>query len=122
MSEAPAEGAVFRPARWRIAAGIAVLALLAAIGALLLPSYIANWKLQHYLVDLTDDSSAASQPAEAIREEIVNKAAALGLPVHGDDVKVSGQGDSLRIEVLYVVHVNLALYMVDLHFRPGAGG
>ena len=122
MSDAPAEGAVSGPGRWRIVAGIAVLVLLAGIGVLLLPSYIANWKLQHYLVDLTDDSSAASQPAEAIREEIVNKGASLGLPVHEDDVKVTGQGDSLRIEVLYVVHVNLALYTVDLHFRPGAGG
>lgn len=122
MNDAPAEGAVSGPARWRIAAGIAVLALLVGMGVLLLPPYVANWKLQHYLVDLTDDSSAASQPAEVVREEIVNKAAALGLPVHEDDVRVTGQGDSLRIEVLYVVHVNLALYTVDLHFRPGAGG
>jgi len=44
----------------------------------------------------------------------------MGLPVHITDVRISEAGGRRRIEVLYVVHVELPLYTVDLHFRPTA--
>jgi hypothetical protein len=103
-------------------AGIAVLLVLAAIGAMLLPPYIQNWKLQRYVNGLVDDPATATQPAEVIRDEVVARGGALGLPVHAGDVQVSRPQNSVRIDVLYIVHVDLAGYSVDLHFRPAAGG
>jgi len=35
---------------------------------------------------------------------------------------VSHPENSVRIDVLYIVHVDFAGYSVDLHFRPAAGG
>ncbi len=104
----------------RMAGGILVLVALALIGVLLLPPYFENWKLQQYLNDLGADAATSKKSVEVVRANVVNKAAELGLPVHTDDVRVSKTGDAFKIEVLYLVRVNLALYTVDLHFRPAA--
>jgi Domain of unknown function (DUF4845) len=105
---------------WRVAAGVAVLLVMVAIGVLLIPPYVENWKLQSFINDLAADPGIAKKPPEMIRANIVDKAASLGLPVHTDDVRVTKSGDAYRIEVLYVVHVDLPIYTVDLHFRPKA--
>lgn len=111
------------PSRFlRPAAGAAVLLMLALIALLLIPPYVQNWKLQRFVNELHDDPAAAAQPVDAIRVRILNRAAALGLPVHNNDVHVTQSSGALRIDVLYVVHVDVAGYAVDLHFRPAAGG
>jgi hypothetical protein len=52
----------------------------------------------------------------------VSRAANLGLPVRDGDVQITRVQDAIRINVLYLVHVDVAGYTVDLHFRPTAGG
>jgi hypothetical protein len=106
----------------RVAAGVAVLLALAAIGVILTPPYIENWKLQRYVNELIDDPATATQPPELVRAKVVNKAAALGLPVRSDEVQVTRSQNAIKIDVLYIVHVDVAGYSVDLHFRPAAGG
>jgi hypothetical protein len=107
---------------WRLAGGVAVLIVLAAVAVLLIPPYYENWKLQRYLDALAQDPAMSTKPPEAVRDNIVNRAAALGLPVHSDDVRVTRPDGALRVEVLYIVRVDLPVYTVDLHFRPAAGG
>jgi len=106
----------------RSIAGVAVLLILGAIAIILLPPYVENFKLQRFVNDLIEDPATASLPPDVIRERVVNRAAALGLPVHGEDVQVKPVHNAVRIDVLYVVHVDVASYTVDLHFRPAAGG
>jgi hypothetical protein len=103
-------------------AGVAVLLAYVVIGAVLTPPYIQNWKLQRYVNGLIDDASTAAQPSDVIRNQVVSRAASLGLPVHPDDVQVTRAQNAVRIELLYIVHVDFAGYSVDLHFRPAAGG
>lgn len=95
--------------------------VLVLIAILLIPPYYENWKLQRYLNALAHDASARSRPVEMVQAMVVDHAAALGLPVRGDDVHVTRSRDAVKIEVLYVVHIDLPVYTVDLHFRPGAG-
>ncbi|HYK17924.1 MAG TPA: hypothetical protein VEV37_07875 [Bryobacteraceae bacterium] len=106
----------------RVTAGVLVLAALTLVGAVLIRPYAANWKLQRYLNDLTDDPATAGQPPESTRSKIVEKASALGLPLSREGVQVTPSQNALRIDALYVVHVDIAGYTVDLHFRPAAGG
>jgi hypothetical protein len=106
----------------RLVAGIAVLLILIILGALLVPPYAANWRLQSYVNDLVDDPGTAKLPPEAVRARVLNQAAGLGLPVHDDDVHVGLTDGVVKIDVLYIVHVDVAGYTVDLHFRPAAGG
>ena len=105
----------------RLIAGAAVLLILIGLGVVIVPPYATNWEFQGYVNDLAGDSSTSKRPAEAVRTQVVNEAAALGLPVSGDDVHVAISDGAVKIEVLYMVQVNLAGYAVDLHFRPAAG-
>ena len=106
----------------RTIAGVTVLVLLAAIGIVLIPPYLENWKLQRYVNELVDDPATAALQPEAVRAKIVSRATSLGLPVRDGDVQITRVQDAIRINVLYLVHVDVAGYTVDLHFRPTAGG
>ena len=110
------------PQAVRTVAGIVVLILLLVIAVRLVPPYVENFRLQQYVNDLAADPNTASLAPEAIRANIVNRAAALGLPVHDPDVHVMHTESTFKIQVLYLVHVDLPGYSVDLHFRPAAGG
>lgn len=105
----------------RVIAGAAVLLILIGLGVALIPPYATNWELQSYVNGLVEDSSTSKRPAEVVRAAVVNKAAALGLPVSDDDVHVAISNGAVKIDVLYMVQVNIAGYAIDLHFRPGAG-
>jgi hypothetical protein len=105
----------------RLVAGAAVLLILIILGVLLVPPYAANWRLQNYVNDLAEDPKTAKLPVEAVRTSILSQAAGLGLPVHSEDVQVGVNDGAVKIDVLYIVHVEVAGYTVDLHFRPAAG-
>ncbi len=105
----------------RVIAGAAVLLILVGLSVLLIPPYVANWRLQSYVSDLADDPATAKQPAGVVRARVVNGAASLGLPLHSEDVHVTVSDGAVRIDVLYMVHVDVAGYTIDLHFRPTAG-
>ena len=107
--------------RWRIAAAIGVLAILAAFGIMFLPIYIHNLELQGYVADLTHTPDAASTPDYTLRDNVLKKAGELNLPVAADNVHIDRVGNDLRIDVRYFVRVSLPFYTVDLHFYPGAG-
>jgi hypothetical protein len=105
----------------RLIAGAAVLLILIILGVLLVPPYAANWRLQSYVNDLADDPGTAELAAGTVRARVLNRAASLGLPVHSEDVQVGFTQGMVKIDVLYIVHVDVAGYTVDLHFRPAAG-
>jgi hypothetical protein len=106
----------------RIAAGVVVLLALAVIGVILIPPYAANWHLQRYINGLIDDPATAAEPPDAVRTKVLQKASSLGVPLTAQDVQVAPSHNAVRIDALYVVHVDIAGYTVDLHFRPAAGG
>lgn len=58
---------------------------------------------------------------DQLRALVLDKAANLGLPVRAENIEIQRSPESLRIDVRYVVHVDLPLYTVDLHFHPGVG-
>jgi hypothetical protein len=105
----------------RLIAAAAVLLILLVVAGFLIAPYAANWRLQSYINDLADDPTTAKRPAGAVRADVLNQAATLGLPVHSDDVHVELTQGAVRIDVLYIVHVDIVGYSIDLHFRPAAG-
>lgn len=108
-------------ARWRIAAAIAVLAALAGFGAVFLPIYLDNLRLQSYVSDMTLKGAAAQKSDDEVRRLVLAKANELDLPVKPDNVRIDRRPEGVRIGVRYFVRVDLPGYTVDLHFYPGAG-
>jgi len=101
---------------WRRAAGIAVLVLLSLIAIPLVPPYIRNFRFQRSL----DDIVARPQAPDLIRAAVVNRAGEMGLPVRTGDVKVTREGNGVRVDIVYVVRVDFPMYTVDLHFHPAS--
>ena len=110
-----------RPATWRIVAGAAVLVVLGLIGAQLIPLYLRNLELQRFVEETTQRVEIETKSDDLLRTWVLEKAQSLSLPVKADNVQVHRSNQGVRIDVRYIVHVDLPLYTVDLHFYPGAG-
>ena len=106
----------------RMSAGIVVLLALLGICLILIPPYAANWRFQRYLNQMADDPATASESFDQVRAKVLTEAHSLGLPLTAGDIQVTPSQNALRIDALYVVHVDIAGYSVDLHFRPAVGG
>ena len=107
--------------RWRIAAAVLVLAALLGFGAMFAPIYADNLKLQTYVEEITRRVDSRNQPDETLRQNVLQKARELDLPVKADNVHIIRSPEGLRIDVRYFVRVTVPGYTVDLHFYPGAG-
>jgi hypothetical protein len=108
-------------ARWRIGAGVVVLAGLAYLGANLGPIYWRNLELQRFVEEAAQKPENQHKPEGVLRAAVIEKAHELRLPVRYDNVRVVRTETGTRIDVRYVARVDLPLYTVDLHFYPGAG-
>ena len=107
--------------RWRLAAAGAVLAALAGFTAMFAPIYVHNLQLQNYVAKITLSAENQKQSDQALLAGVLQKAAALELPVKADNVQIIRSPEGLRIDVRYFVRVTVPGYTVDLHFYPGAG-
>lgn len=108
-------------ARWRLVLGGLVLLALLALGGFLLPVYLRNLEFQRYVSALTEDPNTQKYDDSIIRSRLVDKADELRLPVRFENIQIGRTAETVKIAVRYVVHVNLVVYAVDLHFYPGAG-
>ena len=107
--------------RWRIAAGVVVIAGLAFFGVRLVPLYLRNFELQRHVDGITHRVNSNTLSDDLLRTEILEKAAILDLPITAENVHIKRTAAGVRIDVRYVVRVDLPMYTVDLHFYPGAG-
>ena len=107
--------------RWRIALAIVVLGGLVLLGIKIGPIYIHNLQLQSFVGALTARTEALREADDLLRGQVLERARALELPVAPGNVKIVRSPGNVRIDVRYVVRVDLPGYTVDLHFYPGAG-
>jgi len=114
-------GPAGRVPAWRLAVGGIILLALIGLAAYLAPIYIRNLKLQQYVEELARVPDTPKKADDLIRAEVIEKAAALDLPVKPENIQISRIDGAFNISVRYIVRVDLPLYTVDLHFYPGAG-
>lgn len=107
--------------KWRVAAGVVILALLAGSVVVLAPTYYRHFRLEQSLEGLVSGEGAVDRSDEELRRQAVAGAVAVGIPLREDQIRVSRSGGALRIEARYIVRVDVPAYTVDLHFRAGSG-
>jgi hypothetical protein len=102
--------------------GIFVIVAGIYLGAELVPVYYSNYQFQDDVRTEATLETYTSKPEDAIRDAIYKKAQGLDIPLTRDQIKVQRHGTqgtgSLTIRAPYVVHLDLPLYPVDLHFDP----
>ncbi len=105
---------------WRVAAAAAIVVCLLAFAVLLIPVYYRNLQFARSLESIARESQTLGQSDDALRAAVVDRAARIGLPVQAGQVRLRRSPDRLRIEVRYMVPVELSVYSVRLHFHPSA--
>lgn len=105
----------------RIALALALLVAFIGLVAELLPPYFRYLEFQRSLERIVADPVSRERPVAATSAAVVNEAARLGVPLRLGQVRVEKIDGRVRVEALYSVRVDLAIYTVDLHFRPRAG-
>jgi hypothetical protein len=107
---------VNRVPKWRIAAGVLVLAALGLFAAVLAPIYVRNFRFHRFVSGLTHNVETRERSGDALLGMVVAKGRSLSLPVSASDVQITRTGGEVRIVVRYVVKVDLPGYTVELHF------
>jgi cell division protein FtsL len=107
---------------WRLIMGSVIVTTMALFAVAVVPIYSRNLQLQRFLNRLADQPASLHQPVDLLRVEVVNRASDLRLPVRANQVGIKRSVRRVRIEIVYVVPVNLWVSTVDLHFHPAAGG
>jgi len=107
---------VSRVPRWRLAAGVLVLAALGLFAAVLTPIYVRSFAFHRFVSSLTHNVEIRDRSEDAVRGMVLAKARSLSLPVTASNVQIMRDGGEVRIAVRYVVKVDLPGYSVELHF------
>ena len=100
--------------------GIFVIVAGIYLGSELIPVYYENYQFQDIVKTEATLETYTSKPENDIRDSLYKKAQNLDIPLSKDQIKVQRHGTqgtgSLTISAPYIVHLDLPIYPVDLHF------
>lgn len=106
--------------RIRMFLGVFVIVASVYVAAKLIPPFFDNYQFQDAIKDEATRDSYASKSEDDIRASIFKKAQDYDIPIAEDSIHVERQGFSFNgtiiIHAPYIVHVDMPLYPVDLHF------
>ena len=102
--------------------GLSIIALAVFLGAELVPVYYANYQFEDIIKTEATLQTYTTKPEGEIQDGLFKKAQDLQIPLGKDQIKVTRHGTvgtgSLSIRAPYVVHIDLPVYPLDLHFDP----
>jgi hypothetical protein len=100
--------------------GVFVMVAAAYVSVKLIPPYFENYQFQDAIKDEATRDSYAAKNEDQIRDSIFKKAQDYDIPIAQEGIQVQRLGGNFNgtiiIHANYVVHVDMPLYPVDLHF------
>jgi hypothetical protein len=102
--------------KWRLAAGILVLAALGFFAAVLGPVYVRAFEFHRFVSGLTHNVDTRDRSDDALLRMVLAKSRSLNLPVNASGVQITRSGGEAHIDARYMVKVDLPGYTVELHF------
>ena len=100
--------------------GLAVLVAAVYVAWTMIPPYFNNYKLEDIIADEARINTYSNKTEDAMRETVYQKAKDLEIPITRENINVSRQGQSVAIDVNYVVHLDYPIHPVDLHFQTSS--
>jgi hypothetical protein len=86
----------------------------------IIPVYVNNYQLQDYIQNQTPFWLTQHVAADTIRKSVLGKAQELDLPLTAEQVDVEASGTRVRVNIDYIVPVDLKVYTLRLHFTPSS--
>ncbi len=99
---------------------VAVIYLVAELA----PPFFSNYQFQDAIKNEAQMGTYSTKSDDAIRDEVFKKAQELDVPIAKEQIKIRRTGSayngSVSIEAPYTVHLDLAVYPLDLNFTPAS--
>jgi hypothetical protein len=90
-------------------------------GWMVVPAFIANYRLEEAIDDSARSAAVNSHRTEdEIRSVVYQDARELQIPLKPEDIKVERNGGDVVISADYAVHVELPVHPIDLQFHPSS--
>lgn len=107
--------------------GRQLLFLLVFIGLLFaatqyVPAYFAAFQFNDFIRQEVKYAVTAKRDIDAVRSDILQKAAELGIPLEKTDIHSTKRGPSFTVEFDYYWPINLRVYKHDLVFHVSESG
>jgi len=97
-----------------------ILVSLVYVAFKVLPVLFAEYEFQDTIQNIARNASANGGTVEKISDTVLKEAEKAQLPIGKDDIKVTGKGGTVTINVDYSVTVDLTVYDWTLNFHPTA--
>ena len=99
-----------------------VLILILYLGAQYVPGYFAALQFNDFVHQEVKFAVTARKTPETIRDDALEKANELGIPLTKNDFRITRQGPAFTMEIDYHWPINLRVYQQDLAFHVSEGG
>ena len=104
----------------KVVLGLFLIVAALYLGVSLVPPFWGNYEFQDAVKTEATLQTYTTKPESDIRDAVYKKAQEFDVPITKDQIKVVRTGTqgtgSLSISALYVVHIDLPGYPLDLHF------
>jgi len=101
-----------------------LLVLILTLGACTqyLPGYFAALQFSDYARQEVKYAASARKTPEAVRDEIVEKATELGIPLSKKEVHITRRGPAFNVFIEYHWPINLRVYSYEMTFHVDESG
>lgn len=100
--------------------GLAITGALILFAVRIIPVYVRSYEFQDAVRSQAKFAGVEAKSPEAIREELLQKARQLNLPIRREQIQVSSRAAGVQITVRYSVPVDLIVRQVNLPFNYSA--
>jgi hypothetical protein len=99
-----------------------ILILLLFVGAQYVPGYFAALQFNDYVRQEVKYAVTSRKTPEAVRDEALEKANELGIPLTKNDVRITRRGPAFTLDIDYHWPINLRVYQQELKFHVSESG
>ena len=99
-----------------------IIGVLLFAGAKYIPAYFAAFQFNDYVRQEVKYAGTSRKTADALRDDIYEKATDLGIPITKKDIRITRRGPSFTLEVDYQWPIDMKAYRHVLTFHTADTG
>jgi hypothetical protein len=101
---------------------LAIAACLVFAATQYVPAYFAGFQFNDHVRQQVKFAGTARMTVDALRSDVLRKAAELGIPLTKNNIRISRRGPSFTMEVEYRWPIDLKIYKHELVFHTSHTG
>ena len=99
-----------------------VIAIVAFAASQYVPAYFAAFQFNDFVRQEVKYAATSRKTADALRNDIVEKAIELGIPLTKKEVRITKRGASSTVDIDYRWQIDMKVYQQELTFHTSQSG